>query len=62
MSDDIGAWYDRKRQEALQLSGELNALTAQLAATAPRSPEFVQLAKRIAITKAQLERARYVGD
>ena len=55
-------YYDAKRQRALQLLEELAALRTQLQATQPRSPEFVQLTKRIAQASALLELARYVGD
>lgn len=59
---DIGDYYEQKRQRALQLQGELNALRARMRVTAPRTPEFVLLLKQISATTALLEQARYVGD
>lgn len=51
MSDDIGRWYDQKREEADRLSEELRKAREQ---NAP--------AKEIRRLERALEQARYVGD
>ena len=58
MSDDIGAWYEARRQQALQLQGMLNAHLVCCVECTHRKPRCKQ-GKALA---ASLERARYVGD
>jgi len=52
MDDDIGRYYDRKREQARQLGDEL----ARLRAADPRDEDAIRRCRE------RLERARYVGD
>ncbi len=63
MSDDIGAWYDRKRADAERLREELRQAREDFHDCPPhKSKQFSLLLKKCAKLHAELMAAEYVGD